>query len=174
MIICIDLGIDLSDGKGRFLQLKHTEKIFINILYTQHPMGFLPNDDIIIVSLNNELKEYKIYSYSFKSKPATNTTPWKCSQIYDIEIPESSISFLNYYKVYQTKLFFFYGYRFMTQMDLLTMSFDTQYFFDEEYRCFPIKMVLNKDQTLLTFNFNSYLIIFSMKTGTRISSYGYG
>src|SRR5204863_9589913 len=85
IIRIVDLHlIDLSEG--RFLQLEHAEKIKVNYGTT---FGFLPNDDLIIVPLNNELKEYKIYSYSFKNKPATKTTLWKCSQIHDIEIPES-------------------------------------------------------------------------------------
>ena len=173
MIICIVPGfIDLSDGKGRILQLRHTEKFSLNL--SLHPMGFLPNVDLMdlmIVSINRKLKDNKIYLYSFTNKPATNATFWECSQIYDIEIPESSKSNFDHYSVYQTKLFLFYERRFMTQIDLLTVTFDTQYFFDEECYNYP---VLNKDQTLLTLNFNWHLIIFSMKTGIRISNYSYG
>ena len=53
-------------------------------------MGFLPNGDLIIVSSSKyHLKDCKIYHYSVENKPTTNTTFWKCSQIYDIELTES-------------------------------------------------------------------------------------
>ena len=45
-------------------------------------MGFLPNGDLIIVSLDEESKDYKIYLYHFNKKP-------EYSHIYDIEINES-------------------------------------------------------------------------------------
>ena len=65
--------IDLSGDEGQFLQLEHAEKIKFKI-DCYNSFGFLPNGDLIVVSLNDELKEYKIYSYSFKNKPATNTS----------------------------------------------------------------------------------------------------
>src|ERR1051325_11655716 len=121
--------IDLSGDEGRILQLEHEEKIKFK-RGSCNSFGFLPNGDLIIVSFNDELKEYKIYSYSFKNKPATNTTLWKCSQIYDIEFPESLKDEDIKCFVYQTKLFLFYGRRLMTQWNLLTMTFDMQYFID--------------------------------------------
>ena len=79
------------------------EKIKIN-LYSK-PMGFLPNGDLIVVSLDNELEDYKFYLYPFENKPTTNSksTLWEYSQIYDIEIPESIKSIECF--VHQTKLF---------------------------------------------------------------------
>src|SRR5947209_5256336 len=103
---------DLSEG--RFLQLEHAEKIEIT-KYNFNSMGFLPNGDLIIVSLSlnkyDELKDCKIYCYSVENKPTTNTTCWKCSQICDIELTESLIKDnyyhnCNYFFVYQTELFF--------------------------------------------------------------------
>src|SRR5581483_10168224 len=103
--------IDLS-YKGRFLQLEHSEKIKITE-YNYNSMGFLPNGDLIIVSplfKNRKLKGHKIYYYSVENKPTTNTTFWKCSQIYDIELTESLKYFGSYHSSYyfvdQTKLFF--------------------------------------------------------------------
>ena len=158
--------IDLSGDEGRILQLEYAEKIKIK----ENSFGFLPNGDLIIVSLNDELKEYKIYSYSFKNKPATNTTLWKCSQIYDIEIPESLKGENIGCFVYQTKLFLIYGRRLMTQWNLLTMTFDMQYFIDDNY---PYVIVINKNQTLLASGSRDKVDVFSMETGTRISSYGW-
>src|ERR1700744_3447075 len=64
-------------------------------------MGFLPNGDLIIVSSSIEdyLKDCKIYRYSVENKPTTNTTFWKCSQIYDIEFTESLKYSRSYYSV---------------------------------------------------------------------------
>ncbi len=47
-------------------------------------MGFLPNGDLILVSLIDR----KIYLYSFKNKPKKDATLWGYSQIYDIETPK--------------------------------------------------------------------------------------
>ena len=168
IIICI-VGlrlIDLND-EGRFLQLEHAEKIKIKESNFKS-MGFLPNGDLIIVSLNDELEEYKIYSYSFKNKPATNTI-WKCSQIYVIEFPESFKDEDIACFVYQTKLFLIYECRLMTQWNLLTMTFDMQYFIDG----IPDVIVINKNQTLLALSLDYKVDVFSMETGTRISSYGW-
>src|SRR5436853_594018 len=82
------------------------KKIKINF-YSDKPMGFLPNGDLIVVSLDNELKDYKIYLYPFENKPITNSTLWEYSQIYDIEIPESLKGEREPIKcfIYQEKLF---------------------------------------------------------------------
>src|SRR5439155_7545238 len=103
--------IDLNNNEGRSLQLMHAEKIKT---YRNPSMGFLPNGDLIIVSLDNELKDYKIYLYSFKNKPTVNSTLWKYSQKYDIEIPESLKNKRISCYIYQTKLFI-YGSRSITQ-----------------------------------------------------------
>ena len=123
---------DLSEG--RFLQLEHAEKIEIT-KYNFNSMGFLPNGDLIIVSSkyhDHELKDCKIYYYSVENKPTTNTTFWKCSQIYDIELTESLKYYYNicYLFVYQTKLFVINKYKqLIFQWNLSTMTFKMQYFF---------------------------------------------
>src|ERR1051325_2215677 len=164
--------IDLSGDKGQFLQLKYAERISIS----HHSMGFLPNGDLILVSLNNMSKDYKIYSYSFINKP-TNTTPWEYSQIYDIEFDEEFAESLKNDSidcfVYQTKLFLFSNERqLMTQWNLLEMAFDTQYFLDYTNQLSPFNIVINNSQTLLALNFGSKINIFSMETGIHISRYG--
>jgi len=130
-------------------------------------MGFLPNGDLIIVSLDDELKDYKFYLYPFKNKPTANITLWEYSQIYDIEIPE----ILKYKPimcfVHQTKLFFLFYRRLMVQLNLLTMTLDMHYFFDST--CYNI--VMNKNQTLLALSFYDKIDVFSMETGTLVSSY---
>jgi hypothetical protein len=136
-------------------------------------MGFLPNGDLIVVSLDRELKDYKIYLYPFKNKPTTNSTLWEYSQIYDIEIPESFES-LGVYEldcfIYQTKLFlWFYG-RLIVQWNLLTMTLDMHYFLD--HCSFDYKnIVINKNETLLALCTEYQTDVFSMETGTLISSY---
>ena len=134
-------------------------------------MGILPNGDLIIVSLDNELKCHRIYSYPFINKPAANSTLWKHSQIYDIEIPESLKDEEVHCFVHQTKLFLIFGHQSMFQWNLSTMTFDMQYFFD--YQDLPNGIVTNKNQTLLALD-TSYkeVDIFSMETGIRISRYG--
>jgi hypothetical protein len=169
IIRIVDLRlIDLND-EGRFLQLEHEERIKIK----NKAFGFLPNGDLIIVSLNDELKEYKIYSYSFKNKPATNTTLWKCSQIYDIEFPESLKDEKINCIVYQTKLFLIYGNQLITQWNLSTMTFDIQYFTDGIDNHYTHVIVVNKNQTLLALGSEYKVDVFSMETGTRISSCGW-
>ena len=168
--------VDLSEG--RFLQLEHAEKI--KITYRNfNSMGFLPNGDLILVSLDYE--DCKIYRYSVENKPTTNTTFWKCSQIYDIELTENLYYGDLCWFVCQTKLFFINTRkRLMFQWNLSTMTFDMQYFFDD-YIGDPTEIVINKNQTLLTLNtfyHDEYdkkiykFYVFSMETGTLISKYG--
>ena len=168
IIYIVDLLlVDLSDDEGRFLQLEHTEKFEIR-KYNYNSMGFLPNGDLVIVS-----RDYKIYSYSVRNKPTTNTTLWKCSQIHDIEITESLKVDEICCFIYQTKLFFL-SKRLIIQWNLLKMTFDKQYFPD--LPCGDI--VINKNQTLLALktknlNENKYKIeVFSMETGMHVSGYG--
>ena len=147
-------------------------------------MGFLPNGDLIIVSskYDYKLKDCKIYYYSVENKPTTNTTFWKCSQIYDIELSESINDDNSHFFVCQTKLFYINTYkRLMFQWDLSTMTFDMQYFLvnlvDPDYLSGP-EIVINKNQTLLALNTynngnrNYKIYVFSMETGTFISKYG--
>jgi len=136
-------------------------------------MGFLPNGDLIVVSLDMELKDYKIYLYPFKNKPTTNSTLWEYSQIYDIEIPESFESLGSLAEIgcsiYQTKLFlWFYG-RLLVQWNLLTMTLDMHYFLD--HKLYDIDIVINKNETLFALKLYDKFDIFSMETGTLISSY---
>ena len=67
IIRIVDLRlIDLNDEPSRLLKLEHAEKIKIKE-DCYNSFGFLPSGDLIIVSLNDKLKEYKIYSYSYYS-----------------------------------------------------------------------------------------------------------
>ena len=163
--------IDLSEG--RFLQLEHAEKIEIT-RYNFNSMGFLPNGDLVLVSssITNYLKDYKIYRYSVENKPTTNTTFWKCSQIYDIELTEHiNDYYYSYFFVYQTKLFFINTHKkLMFQWNLSTMTFDMQYFLDDFDYFSKFEIVINKNQTLLALNYRFY--VFSMETGTLIFKYG--
>jgi len=185
LIICIVDRlrlIDLSGSEGQYLQLKHVEKIKIKELNPlssnskydndDNRIGILSNGDLIIVSMDDELKECKIYLYPFENRPSTNSTLWEYSQIYDIEFPESLKSVNIEHRVYQTKLFLILGCRSMIQWNLSssTMSFDMQYFFD--YEDSPCNVVINKNKTLLALLADDkYVDIFSMETGTRISRY---
>ncbi len=145
------------------------------------------------LSLNQNESCYncKIYKYSFTNKPTTNAIPWEFSQMYQIyhtEIPKSlkSLEYRVYgCLIYQTKLFLFDEHGF-TQWNLLTMNFEMQYLLelpedDDIYYSPNIPdIVINKTQTLLAISLNDKkkkrekkLIIFSMETGTQISSCGW-
>ena len=139
-------------------------------------MGFLPDGDLIIISLNHEdfkLKDCQVYCYSIKNKPTRNTAVWKCSQIYDIEFTKIS-SFDIFSFVYQTKLFCLWKKeQLMFQWDLLKMTFDVQYFIDDvELRHDLLNIVTNKHQTLLALGSQYKIDIFLMETGQLISRYG--
>ena len=131
-------------------------------------MGFLPNGDLILVSLNRELRDYKIYSYSFINKP-TNATIWEYSQIYDIEFHESLNKCNIYCFIYQTKLFLFNN-GILSQWDLLTMTTEMQYNLANKI----YNIVINKNQALLAFFIKDTKVIevYSMETGIRVSKYG--
>ena len=169
IIYFVDLRlIDLRDG-GRFLYPEHAEKIKIRDV-NFNSMGFLPSGDLILVSLNYKLRDYKIYLYSAEDKPITNTTLWKCSQMYDIEFTETLKDdetlkvrcFID-----QTKLFIV-NEQLMIQWNLLKMTFDIQYFVDHDLT----NVVINKDQTLLALKVSNKIDVFSIETGVHISSYG--
>ena len=74
----IDLNSDRTSNE-RFLKLKH------QVYYAT--IGFLPNGDLIQVSLGDR----KIYKYCFTDRPK-NTDSWEYSQIDDMKIPESLYS----------------------------------------------------------------------------------
>ena len=164
MIRIVDLRLlDLSGDKGRFLQLKHA------FFSYEDPMGFLPNGDLILVSLD----DYKIYLYSFINKP-TNATLWEYSQIYDIKFHKSLKTHKTKCFVHQEKLFFS-NEGHLTQWDLSTMRLEMRYnlVIKDIYN-----IIINKNQTLLALlityeNNETFRIdIYSMTTGTHISSYG--
>ncbi|PKC57690.1 hypothetical protein RhiirA1_472108 [Rhizophagus irregularis] len=111
----IDLNSDHTSS-DRFLKLKH------QVDYAT--IGFLPNGDLIQVSLGDR----KIYKYCFTEKPK-NTVPWEYSQIIDIEIPESLNGQVEICSIYRTKLFLIVGDTDckMLQFDLLTMNLERKY-----------------------------------------------
>ena len=110
--------------------------------------------------------------YPFENKPTGNSTLWKYSQIYDIEVPESLEDEEFKCFIYQTKLFLC-GRQSIIQLNLSTMDFDMQYFFDYELYTDSFGLadmiVTNKNQTLLAFSINGDISVFSMETGTLIS-----
>src|SRR5436309_10329669 len=101
--------IDLSDDEGRFLKLKQPEEGFS---FEPHSMGFLPNGDLVLISLDD-----KIYLYSFKNKPTKNATIWEYSQVYDTKAKSLHELGIQFY-VYQTKLFISDGLQ-LIQWDLI-------------------------------------------------------
>jgi hypothetical protein len=158
--------INLSGGED-LVKLKCERNLFIK----RNSVGLLPNGDIILVSLNDESKDYKIYKYN--NQLTTNTSP----QIYDIKIDGSLEERININCfIYQTKLFLFNEHQ-MAQWNLNEneITFDKQYFLDDMHdpSKVDIFIVINKNQTLLAINISPDIIdIFSMKTGMRISRYG--
>ena len=63
----------------------------------------------------------------------------------------------------------------MTQWNLSTMTFETQYLFnifDYVLRSYPSNIVINTDQTLIALNIDDRVNIFSMGNGMWISRYG--
>ncbi|CAI2183477.1 19376_t:CDS:2, partial [Funneliformis geosporum] len=180
--------VDLNGGKGHFLQLKHAEMQSIDKnkhkeigTIKEKSMGFLPNGDLVLVSLT----DFKIYVYSYKSKPKTDKAPWEYSKVYDIEIPGRSDEYVDCL-VYQaaniTKLFIstttkYYEYDTVTtisQLDLSTMSFEMQYHLSDSYKAFDLdrslsNIVINQNQTLLALNIKEVIYVFSIETGIQIS-----
>ena len=125
-----------------------------------------PNGDLIVVSLDNKLKDYKIYLYPFKNK----STLWEYSQIYDIEIPESLSEFAIQFIIYEKKLFILNQF-ILTQWDLSKMAFEMQYnLVDQQHSI----IVINKNQTLLALHDyqDKKTDIYSMETGVHISRCG--
>ncbi|PKY26630.1 hypothetical protein RhiirB3_528722 [Rhizophagus irregularis] len=176
----IDLSIDLNNDKDdneeriflkrdkhlfRLGNLEHENRFSIK----KNSIGFLSNvssgpDHLVVVSLNEEAKNHKIYLYSFEDKPETANDIWKCSQQYDIENVNED-DFVHCF-VYQTKLFLFNGFQLMTQCDLLKMmtctkcTCESQYFlFDDNLRNYyadknkrSVNIVINQSQTLIALN----------------------
>ena len=116
-------------------------------------MGFLPNGDLIIVAVGAhyfELKDCKIFKYSFINKP-TNATSWEYSQTHNIHVENLSIV-VNRCFIYKTKLFLI-SEGLMVQWDLLKMAFEMRYnlvdYQDIDIDIKYINIVINKSQTLL-------------------------
>ena len=126
-------------------------------------MGFLPNGDLVLTSLDD-----KIYLYSFKNKPTTEASLWEYSQVYDIENESLHKRSIQFY-VYQTKLFIFDRLQ-LIQWDLSKMTFEKQY--DLVNESYISNLVINKNQTLLALDIDGKIDIFSMETETWISKYG--
>ncbi|EXX77881.1 uncharacterized protein OCT59_009281 [Rhizophagus irregularis] len=144
----IDLNSDHTSS-DRFLKLKH------QVDYAT--IGFLPNGDLIQVSLGDR----KIYKYCFTEKPK-NTVPWEYSQIIDIEIPESLNGQVEICSIYRTKLFLIVGDTDckMLQFDLLTMNLERKY---TEFTFRPWQITMNKNQKA-----HIYIYIYSMENGMLI------
>ncbi|PKY53295.1 hypothetical protein RhiirA4_471419, partial [Rhizophagus irregularis] len=125
----IDLNSDRTSS-DRFLKLKH------QVDYAT--IGFLPNGDLIQVSLGDR----KIYKYCFTDKPK-NTVPWKYSQIIDIKVPESLNGQIGFEcSIYRTKLFLVVDHK-MLQFDLFTMNLE------RKYPYVGCQITMNKNKTLL-------------------------
>ena len=158
---------DLSGDEGRILQLRHAEKVITRS--KRYHMGFLPSGDLILISLFDQLKDCKIYLYSFPTM--------EYSQTYDIKFHKSlnKHNHMGNCLIYRTKLFLFNeGY--LTQWDLLTLTFEMHYHLTStEYLD---SIVINENQTLLAscFRFDEegkvQIDIYSMKIGRHISRYG--
>ncbi|CAB4376721.1 unnamed protein product [Rhizophagus irregularis] len=167
----IDFNSDRTSS-NRFLELKHRVSYYDLDRIGPDGIGFLPNGDLIQVSLRNR----KIYKYCLTDKPK-NTDLWEYSQINDIEIPESlySQALQLARSLCRTKLFILvegYYKSLLIQFDLLTMNFESQYTFDMPELSPEISV--NKNQTLLALlagNDNDYVYIFSMESGKLILKY---
>ncbi|CAB4444692.1 unnamed protein product [Rhizophagus irregularis] len=169
----IDLNSDRTN-RDRFLELKHPIS-----RYEDDHIGFLPNGDLVHVSLSGG----KIYKYYLKDKPK-NANLWEYSQINDIVIPESLYDQITKLScsVYQTKLFLIVkivndNKALILQFDLLTMNLERQYITDitiGSYR--NIRVIMNKNQTLLatTYDSNYFLHIYSMENGMLLFKNKYG
>jgi hypothetical protein len=166
IVVFVDLNSDRTN-KDRFLKLKHP------ISCSEDDIGFLPNGDLIHVSLNGG----KIYKYCLKDKP-TNTNLWEYSQINDIVIPESLYDQVTKLScsMYQTKLFLIVkivndSKALILQFDLLTMNLERQYITDITRNSYnSIRVIMNKNQTLLatTYDSNYFSYIYSMENGMLI------
>ncbi|CAB4392522.1 unnamed protein product [Rhizophagus irregularis] len=132
-------------------------------------MGFLPNGDLIQVSL----RDRKIYKYCFTDKPK-DTVPWEYSQIIDIEIPESLNGQVES-AIYRTKLFLnIVNNSKMFQFDLLTMNMNLERKYHEFTLYLEDQITVNKNQTLLLAigSGEDTINIYSMENGMLIYKCG--
>jgi hypothetical protein len=153
----IDLNRDRT-SKDRFLELKRP-------ISRDDAIGFLPNGDLIQVSLSDR----KIYKYCLTDKPK-DTVPWKYSQINDVEISESlygqygQVTKLSC-SICRTKLFLIVKNKptLILQFNLSTMNLERQYTLDTT----NTPVIISKNQTLLAVE----NCIFSMENGMVILEY---
>ncbi len=124
------------------------------IFIRKKSIGFLPNSDLVIVSLI----DYKIYLYPLTNK-LTDNKPWNYSQTYDIEISKN-LNFNNKYidfLVYsehprkeRIKLFIltttkFHEYDSVTMINQWNLSnlpkitFEKQYHLSDGYKTYDLK-----------------------------------
>ncbi|RGB39287.1 hypothetical protein C1646_740190 [Rhizophagus diaphanus] len=139
---------DLEDlkkkGKVRLIELKNAKN------FRRNSMRVFSDGSVILVSLDNELKVYKIYKCFIKQKD--DLTP-----IYEIEIPECLKEYSVNCFVYQTKLLLYCEYQ-MTLWNLKKdeITIEKRFFFDHDTPKIgtpkvdtSINVVINKEQTLL-------------------------
>ncbi|EXX71707.1 hypothetical protein RirG_076060 [Rhizophagus irregularis DAOM 197198w] len=180
----IDFNNDRTGDTG-FLELENT----VNCVDSDNghdgrdTIGFLPNGDLIQVSLINK----KIYKYCLENKPK-NKGSWKCSQIYDLKIPKSLRGQYTTLRssICQEKLFLIVNDHktLIIQIDLSNMTFERQYisegFILDVFLCnsdgasfYRKPIIMNKNQTLFAIA-DDYTYIFSMENGMLILKYNYG
>jgi hypothetical protein len=168
----IDLNSDRTNSE-RFLKLER----YVSCedeegSFGRDAIGFLPNGDLIQVSLSNS----QIYKYCLTDKPTKDTDTWECSQINDIEIPESLYGQVTKLScsICRTKLFLFVrdSKTLILQFDLLTMNLERQYTSDiKPYWSIP---VITNNQTLLAIASLGFFYIFSMENGMLILKHNCG
>uniref|UniRef100_U9TCA1 Uncharacterized protein n=1 Tax=Rhizophagus irregularis (strain DAOM 181602 / DAOM 197198 / MUCL 43194) TaxID=747089 RepID=U9TCA1_RHIID len=177
----IDFNNDRTGDTG-FLELENT----VNCVDSDNghdgrdTIGFLPNGDLIQVSLINK----KIYKYCLENKPK-NKGSWKCSQIYDLKIPKSLRGQYTTLRssICQEKLFLIVNDHktLIIQIDLSNMTFERQYisegFILDVFLCnsdgasfYRKPIIMNKNQTLFAIA-DDYTYIFSMENGMLILKY---
>ncbi|RIB14130.1 hypothetical protein C2G38_2248442 [Gigaspora rosea] len=164
--------IDLNSKPPQFFELEHSYSNYVRGRYT---IGFLPNGDLILVSICN----HKIYKYLTNNMPK-NIATLKYSETYDIEIPKSLYDQSIYCSMYQEKLFLFIQNRktSILQFDLLKMNLDRRYdspinwnsLYSSKFRYEFTIVIMNKNRTLLAVEILYYTCIFSMENGRLISN----
>ncbi|GBC10699.1 hypothetical protein RclHR1_09830008 [Rhizophagus clarus] len=169
----IDFDSDRTGNNG-FLELEYP----VNCVESDNghvgrdTIGFLPDGYLIQVSLIDN----KIYKYCLENK-SENKGSLKCSQIYDLKIPESlrgQYTKLNS-SICQEKLFLIVNDHktLIIQIDLLKMTFERQYISADGASFYKKPIIMNKNQTLFA-TVSDYTYIFSMESGMLILKYKYG
>ncbi|PKC10762.1 hypothetical protein RhiirA5_498240 [Rhizophagus irregularis] len=166
--------IDLSDKKGQNFQLKHVDKLFTY----ERWIGFTSNGDLIITSLDEKLKDYKIYLYSINSK---NATLLEYSQMYKIKFHKSLNEHNNINCFIQYQKLFLFNNGHLVQWELSETTTVTTFEKPEmQYNLFLEKLKyikINKNKTLLAacgeVDEINVIYIYSMETGLCISRYDF-